>query len=51
VIAVDGANMGPDAEPFENKPWLPRSKDNVVINLNKYIAKYDYDVAAKVCTN
>jgi hypothetical protein len=51
VIAVDGANMGPDAEPLENKPWLPRSKDNVVINLNKYIAKYDYDIAAKVCTN
>jgi hypothetical protein len=51
VIAVDGANMGPDAAPLENKPWLPRSKDNVVINLNKYIAKYDYDVAAKVCTN
>jgi hypothetical protein len=49
VIAVDGANMASDSEPAENKPWLLQSKDNVVINLNKYIAKYDYDVAAKVC--
>ena len=22
-----------------------------MINLNKYIAKYDYDIASKVCTN
>jgi len=28
-----------------------RTHDNTVINLNKYIAKYDYDIASKVCTN
>lgn len=43
--------MSPEAEKVESKPWLSQQKENIVINLNKYIAKYDYDIAAKVCLN
>jgi len=28
---------------------LPITKKSIKININKYIAKYDFDVAAKVC--
>ena len=48
---MDGAHTDKDATPTKQKPWEPRTKENVVININKYIAKYDYDVAAKLCTN
>jgi len=51
VIVADSANMSAETvEKSQNKSWLPRKKDNIVINLNKYIAKYDYDIAAKVCS-
>jgi hypothetical protein len=31
-----------------SKTWEPKTSSNVVININKYIAKYDFDIAAKL---
>jgi len=30
-----------------HETWKPKNKSNVLININKYIAKYDFDIAAK----
>jgi hypothetical protein len=31
--------------------WEPENKSNVLINVNKYIAKYDFDIADKLKYN
>ena len=31
--------------------WEPSNKSNVLININKYIAKYDFDIADKLKYN
>lgn len=53
IIMQDGATMESknSVKGNQNQPWTVRTHDNTVINLNKYIAKYDYDIASKVCTN
>ena len=34
-----------------NNSWEPQQHTNVTVNINKYIAKYDYDIAQYVCPN
>ena len=31
-------------KPSQDQQWEPKHYTNVTINLNKYIAKYDYDI-------
>lgn len=31
--------------------WEPRNKQNILININKYIVKYDFDIADKLKCN
>jgi hypothetical protein len=31
-------------KPSEDQRWEPKHYTNVTLNLNKYIAKYDYDI-------
>ena len=44
---------GVDIKNFKDasNKWDPRSQSNMVINLNKFIGKYDYDIAQLVCPN
>ena len=30
-----------------DKPWMPKIPNNVAINVNKFIAKYDFEIAQK----
>jgi hypothetical protein len=48
VIVADGHNMK-TFEKREVKPWEPKKYSNVTININKFIAKYDYDIAMLIC--
>jgi len=44
VIIAEGVKF----EFAGNKSWDPKRHSNITININKYIAKYDYDVAMAV---
>jgi len=44
VIIADGVKI----EKEGNKSWDPKRHSNITININKYIAKYDYVVAMAV---
>lgn len=48
VIVADGHNMKVFKKQT-HKSWEPRQYSNVTININKYIAKYDYDIAQLIC--
>jgi hypothetical protein len=44
VIVADGFNMA-SFDKKDKKNWESKHYSNVTINLNRYIAKYDYDIA------
>jgi len=44
VIVADGLNLA-DFDKWDKKNWEQKHYSNVTVNLNRYIAKYDYDIA------
>ena len=49
VIVPDGLNMKSSKSLFNQKKWENRTYSNVKININKYIAKYDYSIGNLIC--
>jgi len=49
VIVADGLDLR-NTDPESNQlSWEPQHYTNVTININKYIAKYDYDIGQSIC--
>ena len=49
VFMADGTNMvKPTYDKHDVKIFQNRGPNNVAINVNKYIAKYDFEIARKV---
>jgi len=44
VIVADGLNIA-NFDKRDKKNWEKKHYSNVTVNLNRYIAKYDYDIA------
>ena len=48
ILIPEGADIKNFRESSKKK-WNPPAQSNLVINLNKFIGKYDYDIAQLIC--
>ena len=51
IFVEDGTNLKDRRNKNETRSYVKDTPNNVAININKYIAKYDFEVARKLRQN